>query len=160
MTEPETPRQENTAPPPGPGQPPAPPPAPAAGEEATAETPEKEPFVWDEEDDLPEGQGLDVEEMRKNVVAVLQSVYDPEIPASIYEMGMIYDVKIKRRGEVYIRMTLTTPACPVAGSLPGEVETRVASIPGLRSVHVELVWDPPWNPTMMSEVARLQTGML
>ncbi len=128
--------------------------------EGTPEAAQAEAFVWDEEDDLPEGEGIDTEVMNKNIVAVLQSVYDPEIPASIYEMGMIYDVKVKRRGEAYIRMTLTTPACPVAGSLPGEVETKIASIPGLTKVKVELVWDPPWNPGMMSEVAKLQTGML
>lgn len=103
--------------------------------------------------------GVDVEALKENVVAVLQSVYDPEIPVNIYELGMIYDLDVEPDGSVSVRMTLTSPACPVAGTLPGEVETKVAGVPGVTSSRVELVWDPPWHPGLMSEAARLQTGL-
>jgi FeS assembly SUF system protein len=92
------------------------------------------------------------------VTEAVRTVYDPEIPINIYDLGLIYDIETTPNGEVNIRMTLTSPACPVAGSLPGEVQDRVASVPGVSSAHVELVWDPPWNIDMMSEAARLQLG--
>ncbi len=99
------------------------------------------------------------EELRAAVIAEIQKVYDPEIPVNIYELGLVYDVSVEESGAVEVRMTLTSPACPVAGSLPPEVEARVAGVPGVRSVRVDLVWDPPWNPSMMSEAARLELGM-
>lgn len=97
-------------------------------------------------------------ELEESVIEALQQVYDPEIPVNIYELGLIYDIDLRESGDVNIKMTLTSPACPVAGSLPGEVESRVRSVPGVGDVVVELVWDPAWNPNMMSEAARLELG--
>ena len=96
----------------------------------------------------------------KEIVSRLKTVYDPEIPVDIYELGLIYKVDIDEDNNVNIKMTLTSPACPVAGSLPGEVKDRVASIEELNDVKVELVWDPPWSPEKMSDEARLELGML
>jgi FeS assembly SUF system protein len=104
----------------------------------------------------PADSGATLEE---RVVAALRGVYDPEIPVNIYELGLIYDLKIDPSGAVSIRMTLTSPACPVAGALPGDVQRRVADVPGVSSVNVELVWDPPWDMSRMSEEARLQLGL-
>lgn len=90
---------------------------------------------------------------------ILQTVYDPEIPVNIYELGLIYDVKIDDSGLVEIKMTLTTPNCPAAGSLPGEIEQKIRGLEGVTNVTVEIVWEPMWNPSMMSEAARLQLGL-
>ena len=90
----------------------------------------------------------------------LRTCYDPEIPVDIYELGLIYSVDVAGDGRVDVKMTLTSPACPVAGSLPGEVETKVAAVDGVRSAHVELVWDPPWDKDMMSEAAQLKLGFM
>ena len=103
--------------------------------------------------------GLDTGEVEVNIVEALKTVYDPEIPVNIYELGLIYDVAIEADGKVEVKMTLTSPGCPVAGSLPGEVQSKVEGVPGVASAHVELVWDPVWNPSMMSEAARLELGM-
>ncbi len=97
--------------------------------------------------------------IKEGVIATLHEVYDPEIPVDIYEMGLIYDVDVGDDGDVRITMTLTTPACPVAGSLPPEVEEKVGTVPGVTDVHVELVWDPPWSLDNMSEAAKLQLGL-
>ena len=94
----------------------------------------------------------------ETVVEVLRTVYDPEIPVSIYDLGLIYRIQIED-SVVHVRMTLTTPACPVAGSLPGQVETRIKAIAGVNDATVELVWDPPWTPEKMSEAAKLQLNM-
>jgi FeS assembly SUF system protein len=93
------------------------------------------------------------------IVEALKTVYDPEIPVNIYEMGLIYDLNVEPGGRVQIKMTLTSPGCPVAGTLPGEVKDKVESVPGVAAAEVEVVWDPVWNPSMMSEAARLQLGM-
>jgi FeS assembly SUF system protein len=98
------------------------------------------------------------ERIKADVVQALKSCYDPEIPVDIYELGLIYGVEVDDRGRVAIRMTLTSPACPVAGSLPGEVEQKVRSVPGVSAASIELVWEPPWDREMMSEAARLQLG--
>jgi FeS assembly SUF system protein len=93
------------------------------------------------------------------VIAALQNVYDPEIPVNIYELGLIYGIEVDDANAVKVTMTLTSPACPVAGSLPGEVERRVEAIPEVSSAEVILTWDPQWSKDMMSEVAMLQLGM-
>jgi FeS assembly SUF system protein len=99
-------------------------------------------------------------ELQAAVVEVLKSIYDPEIPVDIYELGLIYNVEISEDGDATITMTLTTPHCPVAESMPSEVELRVLSVPGIRDAVVNLVWDPPWDPSKMSDEARLELGML
>ena len=101
----------------------------------------------------------DPAEIENGIVEALKTVFDPEIPVNIYEMGLIYDLDIQENGAVHVKMTLTSPGCPVAGSLPGEVKAKVESVPGVSSAEVELVWDPTWNPSMMSEAARLTLGM-
>jgi FeS assembly SUF system protein len=97
--------------------------------------------------------------VKEEVIEALQTVYDPEIPVNIYELGLIYDLVVES-GQVWIKMTLTSPACPVAGTLPIEVENKAASVPGVENVEVELVWEPPYTMEMMSESARLQLGLL
>lgn len=115
-------------------------------------------FLSGKEAGEPEGgRGSD---LQASVVEVLKSIYDPEIPVDIYELGLIYDVDITEDGDATITMTLTTPHCPVAESLPNEVELRVLSVPGIRDAVVNLVWDPPWDPSKMSDEARLELGML
>ncbi len=99
-------------------------------------------------------------EIKSRVVEVLKTCYDPEIPVDIYELGLIYDIYVKDNNEVLVKMTLTSPMCPVAGSLPGEVENKIRSIPEVADAQVELVWDPPWNMEMMSEAARLELGFM
>jgi FeS assembly SUF system protein len=103
------------------------------------------------------GPGSD---LQAEVVTALKSIYDPEIPVDIYELGLIYDVAINADGDAVVTMTLTTPHCPVAESLPQEVELRVLGVPGIRDAEVKLVWDPPWDPSKMSDEARLELGML
>jgi FeS assembly SUF system protein len=97
--------------------------------------------------------------IKEQVEDALRTVYDPEIPVNIFELGLVYGVDVDPSGAVAIRMTLTSPMCPVAGSLPPEVEMKVQAIERVSSVRVDLVWDPPWNPDMMSEAAKLQLGM-
>jgi len=99
------------------------------------------------------------EAIREQVVAALKTVYDPEIPVDIYELGLIYDVKVTDNGDVNISMTLTSPHCPVAESLPADVERRVSAVDGVASASVDITWDPPWTPDMMSEAARLELNL-
>ncbi len=94
------------------------------------------------------------------VIASLKDIFDPEIPVNIYDLGLIYGVDVTADGDAVVTMTLTTPHCPVAESMPGEVELRVGSVPGIRDAEVNLVWDPPWDPAKMSDEARLELGML
>lgn len=100
------------------------------------------------------------EEIEHDVVEMLKTVYDPEIPVDIYELGLIYNIDVRDDRSVEVRLTLTSPMCPVAGSLPPEVESKVAQVEGVTQAVVDLVWDPPWNPGMMSEAARLELGMM
>jgi FeS assembly SUF system protein len=94
------------------------------------------------------------------VIDALKEIYDPEIPVNIYDLGLIYDVEITPEHHAMVKMTLTTPHCPVAESMPGEVELRVGSVPGIGHAEVELVWDPPWDPQKMTDEAKLELGML
>ena len=103
---------------------------------------------------------LDTEKLRERVEDALRQVYDPEIPVNIFELGLIYGIDISEEGAVGIRMTLTAPSCPAAGAMPGEVESRVAAVEGVKDVTVELVWDPPWDQSRMSEAAKLELGLL
>jgi FeS assembly SUF system protein len=103
---------------------------------------------------------VDTAEIEKEIIARIKTVYDPEIPVDIWEMGLIYSIDVSTAGEAHVKMTLTAPACPSAEELPSMVETRVASVPGVTKAKVEVVWDPPWNKDMMSEAAKLRLGFL
>ena len=98
--------------------------------------------------------------LHDQVVDVLKTCYDPEIPVDIYDLGLIYKIDVDDAGKVAVDMTLTSPACPVAGSLPPEVEAKISRVEGVSNVRVDLVWDPPWNPDRMSEAAKLKLGFL
>jgi FeS assembly SUF system protein len=98
--------------------------------------------------------------LQDKVVEALSSVFDPEIPVNIYELGLIYDIDVAGDREVTVTMTLTAPNCPVAGSLPGEVQDKIAAIDGVKKAHVNLVWEPAWTPERMSEAAKLELGWL
>ena len=100
------------------------------------------------------------EHLKEEIIDVLKTVYDPEIPVDIYELGLIYEVNIDDKRQVEVVMTLTSPACPVAGSLPQEVEDKVRTVEGVEDAVVELVFDPPWDQEMMSEEAKLELGFL
>jgi FeS assembly SUF system protein len=102
---------------------------------------------------------VDKSELTNKIVDVLKSCYDPEIPVNIYELGLIYDIIIDDEANVEIKMTLTSPACPVAGSLPPEVENKVKNVEGVKSARVRVVWEPMWGIHMMSEEAKLQLGL-
>jgi FeS assembly SUF system protein len=99
------------------------------------------------------------QDLRDRVIAALRTVYDPEMPVNIYELGLIYAVQADATGHVEIQMTLTAPNCPVAGSLPAEVERKAASVPGVSGVKLELVFDPPWTKDKMSAAAKLALGI-
>jgi FeS assembly SUF system protein len=101
---------------------------------------------------------MSTETLREQVIEALRRVYDPEIPVNIYDLGLVYELNLDEAGKVHIRMTLTAPNCPVAGSLPAEVEARVRAVNGVSDVKVELVFDPPWTPSRMSDAAKLQLG--
>ncbi len=113
-----------------------------------------EGFLAQQKPAEPEG------DLYEAVIEALKDIYDPEIPVNIYDLGLIYDVEITPENHALIKMTLTTPHCPVAESMPGEVELRVGSVPGVGHSEVELVWDPPWDPQKMSDEAKLELGML
>jgi len=98
--------------------------------------------------------------LQDKVVAAIRTCYDPEIPVNIYDLGLIYETKLEPTGFVCVKMTLTAPGCPAAGSLPGEVEDKISVIPGVTGVEVEVVWDPPWDRSRMSEAAKLQLGFI
>ena len=131
--------------------------APAAGEvtDAAEATGDTSPVTAD-----TGATGANSETLERLIVEALKTVFDPEIPVNIYELGLIYDVSVADGGKASIRMTLTTPMCPAAEELPPEVETKARGVPGVTSVELELVWEPPWAPEMMSEAARLDLGMV
>ena len=97
--------------------------------------------------------------LREDIIASIKTCYDPEIPVDSYELGLIYQVEVRDANEVFVQMTLTSPMCPVAETLPPEVEHKIRAVPGVSDVELELVWEPPWNPDMMSEAARLTLNM-
>ena len=99
--------------------------------------------------------------IQERAIAVLKEIYDPEIPVNIYELGLIYDVEVDEAvGKVDVTMTLTTPMCPVADSMPGEIEEKLRELDGVSTVKVELVWEPPWDMSLLSDAAKLELGML
>ncbi len=100
------------------------------------------------------------EELEKRVVEALKTCYDPEIPVNVYDLGLIYELKVEETGAVSVKMTLTAPSCPVAGSLPGDVERKVRAIEGVTDARVELVWDPPWDRDRLSPAALVQLGLM
>jgi FeS assembly SUF system protein len=110
------------------------------------------------DDASPEGS-MNPDAIRDQVIAQLKTVFDPEIPVNIYELGLIYKVDVAADGATQVTMTLTTPMCPAAEELPPEVETKARSVPGVTSVQLDLVWEPPWSPDMMSDAAKLDLGM-
>ena len=110
----------------------------------------------------PEGNRISAIEQKLiegQVTEALRTCYDPEIPVNIYELGLIYDVRVALDGGVLVTMTLTSPSCPAAQSLPREIEAKVRDIPGVTAIKVNVVWDPQWNPSMMTEAAKLELGM-
>jgi FeS assembly SUF system protein len=100
----------------------------------------------------------DADALRGRVIEALKTCYDPEIPVDIYELGLIYEIEVEVPGSIRIRMTLTSPMCPVAESLPGEVKEKLQKLPGVSAVELDLVWEPAWEPSRMSEAARLELG--
>jgi FeS assembly SUF system protein len=104
-------------------------------------------------------QGVEPGGLRGRVIAALRAIRDPELPVNIYDLGLIYALDIDAAGRVAIRMTLTAPGCPVAGAFPGQVAATLAAVPGVAEAHVELVWEPPWDRSRLSEAARLELGL-
>ena len=132
-------------------------------EEATADAAPRqrdylEGFLSAKPSEAPKGEpGGDLYEA---IIDALKEIYDPEIPVNIYDLGLVYGVDVSEEGHAVVTMTLTTPHCPVAESMPGEVELRVGAVPGVGDAQVNLVWDPPWDPQKMSDEAKLELGML
>ncbi len=112
------------------------------------------------DDDLSPERRAHVEALGREIIDVLKTVYDPEIPVNIYELGLIYRIDVEDDDRVLVEMTLTSPMCPVAETLPPEVEMKVAGVEGVTGATVAVVWEPPWNPSMMSEEAQLELGMI
>ncbi|MHA6769343.1 SUF system Fe-S cluster assembly protein [Sphingobium ummariense] len=108
----------------------------------------------------PQPTGEPGGDLYEAIIDALKEIYDPEIPVNIYDLGLVYGVDVAEGGHAVVTMTLTTPHCPVAESMPGEVELRVGAVPGVGDVEVNLVWDPPWDPQKMSDEAKLELGML
>ncbi len=112
------------------------------------------------ETETPSAAGVDTAALRERVIEALRTVFDPEIPVNIYELGLIYGVEVSGDGAVDVEMTLTAPNCPAAGQLPVEVDDKVQAVEGVTDVHVRLVWDPPWDKSRMSEAAKLELGLM
>lgn len=103
---------------------------------------------------------LNKQELEEKIIQVLKTCYDPEIPVDIFELGLIYEIRIDDEANVNIKMTLTSPACPVAGSLPPEVQEKIRQIDEVKNVNVEVVWNPPWEKDMMSDIAKVELGFM
>ena len=158
MNESEQPQEQTASKPPRARVSDAPLPEETAGEKLARKRDYLEGFLAEKPQGLATGEpGGDLYEA---VVAALKEIYDPEIPVNIYDLGLIYGVEVSPDADVVVTMTLTTPHCPVAESMPGEVELRVASVPGIRDCEVNLVWDPAWDMAKMSDEAKLELGML
>ncbi|MFN4146632.1 MAG: SUF system Fe-S cluster assembly protein [Runella sp.] len=99
-------------------------------------------------------------ELREEIIKAIKQVYDPEIPVDVWELGLIYDLKIFPINNVYVEMTLTSPSCPSAGTIPSEIEQKIREVPGVNDVSVELTWDPPYSQDMMSDEAKLELGFM
>lgn len=131
--------------------------------EKPAEEEKKDTVNESETTSANKGEPISAEEIKAleiKAADVLREIYDPEIPVNIYELGLIYDIDVDKYADVVITMTLTSPHCPVAESMPGEVEYRVREVEGIGDVKVALVWEPPWDMSMMSEAARLEMGFM
>ncbi len=100
------------------------------------------------------------QELEEKIIQAIKTCYDPEIPVDIFELGLIYEIRIDNDANVTVKMTLTSPMCPVAGTLPPEVQGKIALVPGVKSAKVDIVWNPPWDKEMMSEVAKVELGFL
>ncbi len=109
--------------------------------------------------ELPGPEDRELTPLEEDIRLVLKSVYDPEVPVDIYDLGLVYNFSVNCEGKVDVKMTLTSPACPVAGTLPIEVESKIRDIDGITQCNVDLVWDPPWDPSMMTEAARLKLNL-
>ena len=131
--------------------------SPDTAAQAPASATENPPVEESAKKDVPV---VDAETLKQSVVDVLKTVYDPEIPVNIYDLGMIYEVIVGTEQDVEVKMTLTSPACPVAGTLPGEVQVKVGSVEGVSAAKVDLVWEPPWTPARMSMRAKLELNMV
>lgn len=141
---------------PGQRPPPEPEPAPSEPEAATEQGSEE---GGDERGPETYGTGEPDRALEFKIIEALQTVYDPEIPVNIYDMGLIYEIRVDTEGSAYIKMTLTSPSCPVAGTLPGEVEEKARSVEKVEETKVELVWDPPWSMDLLSDAARLELNL-
>jgi len=124
-----------------------------AGEATSGQETDSDAVATDEASYTPD-------QIKSDVISILRTVYDPEVPVNIFDMGLIYEVEVEEDLSVYLKMTLTTPMCPVAETLPPEVEAKAQGVAGVSDVRLELVWDPPWHPGMMSEAARLELNMM
>ena len=112
------------------------------------------------EDGSDEAQRTEADALGDQVIEALRTVYDPEIPVNIFELGLVYKIDVDDQNTVHIEMTLTSPMCPVAETLPGEVKAKVEALEGVSAATVNVVWDPPWNPSMMTEEAQLELGII
>ncbi len=121
----------------------------------------KESLMFDQQSDALSGAAARPGNgsLEERVIAAMRTVYDPEISVNIYDLGLIYEIQINASSEVFVKMTLTAPGCPVAGSLPGQVESAIRAVEGVSDARVELVWDPPWNADCMSDEAKLTLGL-
>jgi FeS assembly SUF system protein len=121
----------------------------------------KESLMFDQQPDALSGAAARPGDgsLEERVIAAMRTVYDPEISVNIYDLGLVYEIQINARSEVFVKMTLTAPGCPVAGSLPGQVESAIRAVEGVGDARVELVWDPPWSVERMSDEAKLTLGL-